>query len=92
VQRLVLIHQRHHPSHQFLAAKIGKLAKLLLASEVRLVEGIASGSAQRAFLGDFDGKRRPAPGKNATPCLEYFGSLHRCLMRSSAAYKTGDEQ
>ena len=55
VQGLVLVDERENSAHQFVTFEVGELAKLHARAEVRGVEGVAAGTAQGAFLGDFDG-------------------------------------
>ena len=61
-------HQRQHGLHQPLSAEVGQLPQRRLPSQVFRFVGVAARAAQRAFLGDFDGKKRfpaaqdPAPG------------------------------
>ena len=67
MERTMLVDQGEHSPHQFVAFKVRELAKLGWTAKMSLVEGVASGAAQGAFLGDLDGKRRCMAGKDSGP-------------------------
>jgi hypothetical protein len=54
VERLALIDHRQHAPDKFIALKVGELAQLGRAAEMRRIKGIASRAPQRAFFCDFD--------------------------------------
>ena len=55
VEGLVLVDEGEDFSYEFVALEVGELAELGFAAEVGCVEGVATGAAQGAFFGDFDG-------------------------------------
>ena len=72
MQRLVLIDHCQHIAHQRVALEVRKLAQFSARAQVRRVEGIAAGAAQRAFLGDLDRKGGRAAAQNTCPGLQNF--------------------
>ncbi len=67
---------------EFLTLEIRELAELGSAAEMSGIEGIASGTTQRTFFGDFDGKRWRAAAEDTSPCLQDFGCFHDLSQKS----------
>ncbi len=68
MERPMLVDHSEHSHNQFVALEVRELAKLCRASQVCRIECVASRTAQGAFLGDLDRKRRCAAGEDAGPC------------------------
>jgi hypothetical protein len=56
MERQMFVDQGEHSHHKLVAFKVRELAKLCRAPKMRRIEGVASGTAQGALLGDLDGK------------------------------------
>src|ERR1700757_4209873 len=97
---LVTIDERQDTADELVAFEVGELAKLLPWAEVGCIVGVAAGAAQRAFLGDFDRKRRNPASEDSSPgteCLRFLhtfsadgirnGSTTRCVRRPAMRCK-----
>ena len=67
VERTMVVDQTHHAVHESLAFEVPNLAQRHLAAEMVLAVGIAAGTVQRAFTGDFNRERRHISGENTAP-------------------------
>src|SRR5579863_9377909 len=67
VQRLVATHQIEHAIDERIAAKIAQFAESGLAAQMTVAVGVASGTIQRTFAGDFNREHRNMPRENAPP-------------------------
>ncbi len=72
MQGLMFFDEAQNAVDQCIAAKVGKIAQRAFAAKVRVAIGITSGTTQRAFAGDFDGKQGRMTGKNVFPSAQHF--------------------
>jgi hypothetical protein len=72
VERLELVDEGEDAGDQLFSAEVGELTEDGFAAQVGGVKGVAAGTAQGTFLGDFDGKRRGTARKNPGPGMENF--------------------
>jgi len=76
MHRSVLVDQSKHPRDQDVSTKVGEIAKLCLATQMRPIERVASRAPQGALFRDFNRKRRSATGQNAGPRTENLRCFH----------------
>jgi hypothetical protein len=86
VERFVTIDKGQDAVDQLLAFEVADLTKRQVATEMVVAVGVAAGTAERTFAGDFDGHRRRVAGKDPPhagriPCI---ASLYQASARMSA--------
>ncbi len=75
MERLVLVDQLEHAVDQLLSFEIREAAQVG-GAEMRVFVGVASGTAQRAFFGDFQRKAGNTADKGSAPRLQNWLDLH----------------
>ncbi len=78
VQRLDAIDNFKYSIYESLAPSIVQVAQRRSAAEMGVVVRVTAGAFQRAFLGNFDRKRRWFTLQDLAPCLNNFRRVHRC--------------
>src|SRR5882762_1427414 len=76
MQRLEAVHDLQNTIDQVLPFAITKAPERHPATEMRVVIRVASGTTQRAFARNLNGKGGPLPLEDLAPCANNCGSLH----------------